>query len=57
MPVHGGIGDEILPEASYGLGTDGITRFLRAKVKGLQNEMEILQAAYKKRVSHKFRLS
>lgn len=52
MPAHGGTGDEVLPDASYGMGNDGITRFLRAKVKGLQNELEILQAAYKKRVSH-----
>jgi hypothetical protein len=50
MRIHGKIGDEILPEASYGMGTEGITRFLRARVKGLQNEMEILQAAYTKRV-------
>ncbi|XP_021934496.1 testis-expressed protein 9 isoform X2 [Zootermopsis nevadensis] len=49
MPAHGGTGDEVLPDASYGMGNDGITRFLRAKVKGLQNELEILQAAYKKR--------
>jgi hypothetical protein len=39
------------------MGAENITRVLRAKIKGLQNEMEALQVDHNKRVSHKFRNS
>jgi hypothetical protein len=37
------------------MGTENIIRVLRAKIKGLQNEMEALQVDRTKQVSHKFR--
>ncbi|KAJ9573454.1 hypothetical protein L9F63_009182 [Diploptera punctata] len=40
--------DEILPESSLGMGSEGLVRFLKAKLKGLQNEMQALQSEYKK---------
>ena len=36
------------------MSADSITRVFRAKLKGLQKEMEALQIDYTKRVSHKF---
>jgi hypothetical protein len=39
------------------MGAENIIRVLRAKIKGLQNEIEALQVDRNKRVSHKFRKS
>jgi hypothetical protein len=57
VPLHRQTEDEILFEAGYGMSAESITRVLRAKIKGLQKEMESLQAEYNKRVSHKFQMS
>ena len=39
-------GDSLL-----GMGSEGLVRFLKAKLKGLQTEMQALQSDYKKQVS------
>ncbi|PSN41070.1 hypothetical protein C0J52_10616 [Blattella germanica] len=41
--------NKLLPESSFAMGTEGTIRFLKAKLKSLQNEMGGLQTDYKKR--------
>ncbi|KAJ9581155.1 hypothetical protein L9F63_023660, partial [Diploptera punctata] len=41
--------DEILPESSLGMGSEGLVRFLKAKLKGLQNEIAKIQREGKRR--------
>jgi hypothetical protein len=54
VPLQRQTEDEILFEVGYGMSADSITRVLRAKLKGLQKEMEALQVDYNKQVCHKF---
>jgi hypothetical protein len=54
VPFHRQSEDEILFEVGYGMSADSIARAFRAKLKGLQKEMEALQIDYNKQVCHKF---
>ncbi|XP_023704913.1 uncharacterized protein LOC111863113 isoform X1 [Cryptotermes secundus] len=40
IPHHERTEDEILPEASYGMGAENIILVLRSKIKGLRSKME-----------------
>ncbi|XP_033606817.1 uncharacterized protein LOC111863113 isoform X3 [Cryptotermes secundus] len=49
IPHHERTEDEILPEASYGMGAENIILVLRSKIKGLRSKMEASHVDHIKR--------